>query len=90
MEPKNINNKVKIITAFNNLNKYTKKALNIGIVLFLALFSLGTILVVINHTGDFSSYKEFVATSVIKASFTVLAEVVIGVLLVDFVFNTRK
>lgn len=90
MEPNNINNKTKIFSAFSNLDKYTKRALNIGIILFLALFALGTVLVVLNHTGDYSTFNEFVATSVIKTSFTVLAEVIIGVLLVDFVFNGRK
>lgn len=90
MEPNNINKKTKIAAAFSSLDKYTKRALNIGIILFLALFALGTVLVALNHTGDYSTYNEFIATSVIKTSFTVLAEIIIGVLLVDFVFNGRK
>jgi hypothetical protein len=90
VQPNIAKNIEKIVTAFSNLNNYTKLAIKIGILLFLGLFAIGTLLVVQNHTGNFSTYNEFVATSVIKASFTVLSEIVIGGLLVDFVFNSKK
>jgi hypothetical protein len=78
----------KIITELRKLNNHTKVAIKWGANIFLALFSLGTVLVLVNRlVYSFDSYIEFIAISIIKASFTILAEIIIGCLLVDYIFN---
>ncbi|NSW89984.1 MAG: hypothetical protein HPY74_04735 [Firmicutes bacterium] len=78
----------KIVTELSKLNNHTKTAIKWGINIFLVFFALGTLLVVLNRiVFNYGSYIEFIATSIIKASFTILAEIIIGSLLVDYVFN---
>ncbi len=78
----------KIFSEFNKLNKITKKVLHFGIVIFLAIFALGTVLYVINKSvWGFDLYYDFVATTIIKNSFIVFAEVTVGCLLLDYVFK---
>jgi len=78
----------KILLEFTKLNKLSKGLIKYGSQIFLALFALGTLLVALNRiTFDYDLYFEFVATTIIKHSFTILAEVVIGGLLIDFLFK---
>ncbi|NLC67294.1 MAG: hypothetical protein GX754_00585 [Clostridiaceae bacterium] len=78
----------KIITELRKLNNHTKVAIKVGINIFLAFFSLGAVLILVNRTFyGIDSYIEFIAVSIIKASFTILAEIIIGCLLVDYIFN---
>jgi len=78
----------KILTAFGEINKIPKMIIKYGVIVFLLLFAFGTALVVYSHTkSSFDPYLEFVALSVVKASFTVLAEAIIGGLIMDFVFK---
>ncbi|MDP4094633.1 MAG: hypothetical protein Q8920_14910 [Bacillota bacterium] len=80
----------KIYDTFSKLNRYTKKSIQIGMIIFLALFAIGTALVAVNHyVYHLNSYFGFVANSVVKSSFTVLAEIIIGCLLVDYVFGSK-
>lgn len=78
----------KIFTAFGNLNVNTKKFIKIGLRIFIALFAIGTIFLGVSHyVFHFDSYFSFIANSIVKSSFTILAEVIIGCLLVDYIFN---
>jgi len=78
----------KIFSAFRKIDNYPKAIIKYGAIAFLLLFAAGTGLVVFNHTRlGVDAYLEFVANSVIKNSFTVLAEVVIGGLLFDYIFK---
>jgi len=78
----------KVFLAFDKLDKFPKAIIKYGLRVFLALFAIGTALVVLNHTAlDYDSYFEFIALSIVKSSFTILAEAVIGGLLIDFVFK---
>lgn len=78
----------RIFTSFDSLNSLTKTMLKYGTQAFLALFALGALLVAYNHTSlNFDSYFEFIATSMVKSSFIILAEVIIGGLLIDFMFK---
>lgn len=78
----------KIITELRKLNNRTKSAIKWGANIFLALFSLGTFIIFFNRViYSFDSYVEFIAISIIKASFTILAEIIIGCLLVDYIFS---
>jgi hypothetical protein len=78
----------KILTAFSEINKIPKMIIKYGAIAFLLLFAFGTALVVYSHTkSSYDPYLEFIALSVVKSSFTVLAEAIIGGLLMDFVFK---
>lgn len=78
----------KIFTEFNKIGKLSKAIIKYGTQFFLALFAVGTLLVIINHTRlNYDLYIEFIARSVIKSSFTIFAEAVIGGLLMDYIFR---
>ncbi len=78
----------KIFCELNKLNAFTKTVIKHGAQIFLALLALGTLLIVYNHTvHGLDSYFEFISTSIIKSSFVILAEVVIGGLLIDYIFK---
>lgn len=78
----------KIVTAFSSLDKNTKKFMKIGLKVFILLFGAGTMLLGISHyVLNFNSYITFIANSIIKSSFTILAEIIIGCLILDFLFN---
>ena len=73
------------------LNKTTVKFIKAGINIFLTFFASGTLLLVLNRfIYNHDPYKEFIGTSVIISSFTILAEIVIGCLLVDSAFNKNN
>lgn len=78
----------KIFTQFKKLEHIPKLLLKYGTQAFLALFAVGTLLVVMNHFMiGYDSYFEFIALNIVKSSFTVFAEVVLGALIMDFVFK---
>ncbi|MCX7920686.1 MAG: hypothetical protein N3B21_01475 [Clostridia bacterium] len=78
----------KIFTAFSKVHKYPKAIIKYGVQAFLALFLVGTLLFVFNTTKSYYDlYAEFIATSIIKSSFIILAEIVIGALLLDYLFK---
>ena len=78
----------KIFSAVSKIDKLPRMIIKYGTRAFLVLFAIGTGLVVWNHVKlNYDPYFEFVALSVVKASFTVLAEAVIGGLLIDFIFK---
>lgn len=78
----------KIYSEFSKLSKYPKALIKYGSQAFLALFALGTLLVVLNHTAlNYDAYFEFIAESIIKSSFTILAEAYIGALIIDYVMR---
>jgi hypothetical protein len=82
------NNIKKIATELSKLSKHTKIIIKWGMNIFLTLFALGTILIFYNRaTLSFNSYLDLIATSIIKASFTILAETIIGGLFIDYAFN---
>ena len=78
----------KIFSQFCKLEHIPKTLLKYGSQAFLALFAIGTLLVVLNRSLlGFDSYFEYIALNIIKSSFTIFAEVVIGALIMDFVFK---
>lgn len=80
----------KIFEAFANIGKLPKKIIKYGAQAFLALFILGTIMVVYNRTVlNYEPYFEFVAISIIKSSFTILAEAIAGGLIIDYVLGGK-
>lgn len=78
----------KIVIELSKLSNYTKIVIKWGANIFLIFFALGTLLVFYNRISlSFDSNIEFIATSIIKASFTILAEVIIGGLFIDYAFS---
>ena len=76
----------KIIFEFKGLNEKSKFVLKLGLVLFCLLFAAGNITFLVNNiywNGD--PYNQFISNTITKTSFTILAEFVIGSLVMDFI-----
>jgi hypothetical protein len=85
----NLSKKIeKIFTAFDKIEKFPRAIIKYGVIVFLVIFGLSTGLVVFNHTvNNLDPYIEFVALYLVKTSFIILAEAVIGGLIIDYVFK---
>jgi hypothetical protein len=78
----------KIRTAFGNMDKLPKALIRYGSYASFAIFTIGTILVLlINTILPFNTYFDMVAKAIVKTSLTLAAEVIIGGLIMDFVFK---
>lgn len=78
----------KIYKELCKLDKHTVSFIKTGVNIFFLLFVSGTLISILNKfIIDYNPYNEFLAMSVIKSSFIVLAEVIIGCLLLDSAFN---
>jgi len=81
----------KIKSEFNNLGKTNKIIIKAGSIISLILLILGAILIICNHFFlDKDLFYELVARTLVKNSFTILAEAVIGGLILDYLFNKRS
>lgn len=79
-------NTKKIFTAFSRMEKLPKSVIKYGSLAFLALFLIGTALFAYNHLKlNNDEYFGLISTTIIKSSFTILAEGVIGGLLIDYI-----
>jgi len=75
----------KIVLELSKLGTLPKSIIKYGAWIFLGVFAFGTLLIVLNRTVySYDLYYEFLAINIIKASFTLLAEAVIGGILIDF------
>jgi len=78
----------KIFSSLDNVNRFSKALIKYGTLIFILVFAVGCVLAVLNLTVlDFNVYRDFVAKSIVKTSFTLLAEAVIGGLIIDYVIN---
>lgn len=91
MQPNQTNhtrNIKKIKNAFNSIEKLPKTLLKYGILAFLIIFVTGNVLVILNNTIlPYNSYFDMVSKELVKVSFIIGAEIVIGSLVMDFVFK---
>jgi hypothetical protein len=88
MQSNKTNGVEKILTSFDSLNTLPKIIIKFGTQTFLALFALGSFLVAYNHLIlNCNPNYEFIATSLVHSSFTIFAEVIIGALVIDFIFK---
>ncbi|NLD47296.1 MAG: hypothetical protein GX660_08855 [Clostridiaceae bacterium] len=89
MQTKN-NKKIETIAKeFDKVNNFSKSLIKHGTQVSLLLLVLGTLIVLLNQTVlSYDDYVTFVGTSIIKNSFIILAEVIIGGLLIDYM--TKK
>jgi len=78
----------KIITAFNEIQPLPKALLKYGIYAFLGLLAIGSVMVLLNTTIlPYNPYFDMVSKEIVKASFVIAAEIIIGSLAIDFVFK---
>ena len=78
----------RIYTAFNKLEKLPKALIKYGCYVFLALFIIGNVMVLLNNAVlPYDSYFDLVSKSIVKISFSIAAEVIIGALIMDFMFK---
>jgi hypothetical protein len=85
-----IKNIEKILTAFGNMGKLPKALIKYGCYVFFGLLTIGTILVLLNHTLlPYNSHFDMVSKAIVLTSFTLVAEAIIGGLVMDFVFNKK-
>lgn len=77
-----------MISAFNKLQKLPKTLIKYGIYIFTGIFVTGMILVILNNTVlQFDPYLDMVSKEIVKISFIIAAEAVIGGLIMDYVFR---
>lgn len=78
----------KIISAFNNMQKLPKTLIKYGTYIFTGIFVTGMILVILNNTVlQFNPYLDMVSKEIVKTSFVIAAEAIIGGLIMDYVFR---
>lgn len=78
----------KIIKELSGLSNITKKMIILGLYLSLLVLAAGTVLMFINRTLiGYNPYYDYISQLLVEKSFALFAEVIIGCLLVDFIFN---
>ncbi len=78
----------KIFFEFNKINKLSKSIIKFGSLAFLLLFAVGTIIVVVNNSIiSFEPYIQLIAHSIIKSSFIIFAESVVGGIAIDYIMG---
>jgi hypothetical protein len=78
----------KIIKELSGLNNITKKMIILGLYISLLVLAAGTVLMFINRTLiGYNPYYDYISQLLVEKSFALFAEVIIGCLLVDFIFN---
>ncbi len=88
MQSNKTKNMEKILTAFGKMGKLPKALIKYGCYVCFGLFTVGTILVLLNNTVlVYNSYFDLVSKTLVITSFTLAAEVIIGGLVMDFVFR---
>ena len=78
----------KIVNAFGKMQKMPKALMKYGCMLFLGMLAVGSIVLLLNYSLlSYDSHTVLVAKSLIKTSFTIAAEAIIGGLVLDYVFK---
>ncbi|MDQ2087233.1 hypothetical protein RBH29_12425 [Herbivorax sp. ANBcel31] len=80
----------KIAQEFNKINKYSKAIIKYGTQISLGLLLAGTLIIVLNNRLiPYNSNLRFIGTQITRNSFIILAQVIIGGLLMDYI-SKRK
>lgn len=75
----------KIFEEFKNVNSFSKSLIKYGTLVALFILISGTILLVLNQfVLSFDSYKQFIGILIVKNSIVLLAEFIIGGLIIDY------
>ncbi|RCX13819.1 hypothetical protein DFR58_11653 [Anaerobacterium chartisolvens] len=80
----------KIFDELYKLSPLTKKVIKLGTHISLLLLVFGTLLILFNRSAfTYDAYFQLIAVSIIKSSLTILAEVIIGGLIIDYLFKKK-
>lgn len=80
----------KIVQEFDKINKYSKAIIKYGTQISLGFLIVGTIILISNNRlFPYDSYLRFIGIEITKTSFIILAQAIIGGLLMDY-FDRRK
>jgi hypothetical protein len=75
----------KIFEEFKKVNNFSKSLIKYGAQAALVILSLGVLILILNQTVlDYDSYTKFVGTLIVKNSIVLLAEFIIGGLVIDY------
>lgn len=75
----------KIFEEFKKVNNFSKSLIKYGAQVALVILSLGVLILILNQTVlDYDSYTKFVGTLIVKNSIVLLAEFIIGGLVIDY------
>lgn len=86
MQLNNMKKIERIAKQFNKINRLSKIIIKYGFFTFFALFLLGALTILMYQTVFYSnSYIYYLGTQIVKTSFTIPAEVIIGGLVIDFI-----
>lgn len=78
----------KVVTAFSRMHKLPKTLIRYGLYIFTGIFVTGMILVILTNTVlEYDPYLDMVSKEIVKTSFIIAAETVIGGLIMDYVFK---
>jgi len=81
----------RIVEKFAHLSSVPRKLVKIGFYLFLLIFAAGTLVVLGNrYFFPYNPYYDFISIQLVKNSFTVLAEFIVGAIVMDFVFSKNE
>lgn len=78
----------KIIKEIGNLSKLPKSIIKYGCIFTLILFFCAAIVYIINNNYFFDNILMYNCIDMMKASTTILAEVIIGALIIDYVIKS--
>ena len=75
----------KIFEEFKKVNNFSKSLIKYGAQVALVILSLGVLILILNQTVlDYDGYTKFVGTLIVKNSIVLLAEFIIGGLVIDY------
>lgn len=78
----------KIVSAFSRMQKLPRTLIRFGLYVFLAVYVTGTVLVILSNTViPYDSNLDMVSKEIVKVSFILAAEAVIGSAVMDYVFS---
>lgn len=81
----------RIIDKFTQLPLMPKRLFKLGFILFIVIFAAGTFFALGNRfIFSYNPDYEYIGSQLVKNSFTVLAEFVVGAVVMDFVFGRNK
>lgn len=87
-QPGRTNGTEKILQAFSKMQKIPKTLIRYGMYISTGILVTGMILVILSNTVlEFDPYMDMVSKEIVKTSFVIAAETIIGGLIMDYVFR---
>ncbi len=77
----------KIVSELSNLSKYSKSIIRYGFFVYLVILAVGLSMLIYNSLSGYDMDLHITAVSLVKNSFVILAETVIGSILIDYLLK---